>query len=409
MEADDLAPLVWLIAGEPSGDLLGARLMAALREQTGGRIRLAGIGGEQMTAQGLNSRFPISDITVMGMAEVLPRIRLIRRRIDETAAQILGDRPDVVVSIDSPGFCYRVWKKLVGRGIPLIHYVAPTVWIWKPERARKFARLLDHLMVVLPFEPPYFQKEGLACTFVGHPVVEEPDGRGDGGAFRKAHGISRKTKIICVLPGSRRSEVVRLLPAFRDAAERVSRQTPGVVYCFPTLPFLDEIVQSGTARWPSRAIVVTSAAERRDAMAASDVAMAASGTVSLELARAAIPHVVAYRVHGVTATLFRVMQKGRLRYANLVNILLDREAIPEFLQQKCRGDRIAAAVTALLETGAAASAQKEAASQALGMLRAGSRAPSLAAAAIVLAHAYGQVSRGAGVAQTDENTDGETA
>lgn len=409
METDDPTPLVWLIAGEPSGDLLGARLMAALREQTGGRIRLAGIGGEQMTAEGLNSRFPISDIAVMGMAEVLPRIRLIRRRIEETATQILCDRPDVVVSIDSPGFCYRVWKKLAGRGIPLIHYVAPTVWIWKPERARKFARLLDHLMVILPFEPPYFEKEGLACTFVGHPVVEEPEARGDGGAFRRAHGISRETRVICVLPGSRRSEVVRLLPAFRDAAERVSRQSPGTVYCFPTLPYLGEALRSGTARWPSRAIIVTSAAERRDAMAASDAAMAASGTVSLELARTGVPHVVAYRVNGITAALFRIMQKGRLRYANLVNILLDREAIPEFLQQKCRGERIAAAVTALLETGAAASAQKEAASQALAMLRVGSRAPSSAAAAIVLAHVHGRGSRGASVARTGKNIDGETA
>ena len=408
METDDPAPLVWLIAGEPSGDLLGARLMAALREQTGGRIRLAGIGGEQMAAQGLKSRFPISDIAVMGMAEVLPRLRLIRRRIDETAAQILGDRPDVVVSIDSPGFCYRVWKRLAGRGIPLVHYVAPTVWIWKPGRARKFARLLDHLMVILPFEPPYFQKEGLACTFVGHPVVEEPDALGDGEAFRRIHGISRETRVVCVLPGSRRSEVSRLLPVFRDAAERVSRRSPGAVYCFPTLSHLDGVLRSGMARWPGRAIVVTSAAERRDAMAASDVAMAASGTVSLELAGAAVPHVVAYRVNGVTAALFRVMQKGRLRYANLVNILLDREAIPEFLQRKCRGDRIAAAVTALLEAGAARSAQNEAASQALAMLRAGGRAPSSAAAAIVIAHAHGRASRGAGAAQTGGNMDGET-
>lgn len=408
METDDPVPLVWLIAGEPSGDLLGARLMAALREQTGGRISLVGIGGEQMAAQGLKSRFPISDIAVMGMAEVLPRLRLIRRRINETVTQILGDRPDVVVSIDSPGFCYRVWKRLAGQGIPLVHYVAPTVWIWKPGRARKFARLLDHLMVILPFEPPYFQKEGLACTFVGHPVVEEPDALGDGEAFRRTHGISREARVICVLPGSRRSEVSRLLPAFRDAAERVSCHSPGAVYCFPTLSYLDGVLRSGTARWPGRAIVVTSAAERRDAMAASDVAMAASGTVSLELAGAAIPHVVAYRVNGVTAALFRVMQKGRLRYANLVNILLDREAIPEFLQEKCRGDRIAAAVTALLEAGAARSAQTDAASRALAMLRTGERTPSSAAAAIVMAHAEGRASRGAGAAQTGGNMDGET-
>ena len=403
METDGRGPFVWLIAGEPSGDLLGARLIAALRERTGGQIRVAGIGGEQMTAQGLDSCFPMSDIAVMGLVEVLPRIPLIRRRIAETAVQILDDRPDVVVSIDSPGFCYRIWKKLAGHDIPLVHYVAPTVWIWKPGRAGKFAKLLDHLMVLLPFEPPYFRKEGLACTFVGHPVIEKAGSGGDGKAFRRAHGIPQEATVICVLPGSRRSEVARLLPVFRDAAERVSSCNPQVVYCFPTLSHLDSILKAGTARWPGRVIIVRSAAERRDAMASSNVAMAASGTVSLELAAATVPHVVAYRMNGITVALFRAMQKQRLRYANLVNILLDREAIPEFLQQECRGDRIAAAVTALLESETAVSAQKEAASQALAMLRPGAGTPSSAAAAVVVAHARRGASRGMGDVDKSRN------
>ena len=166
MTKSDDAPLIWLIAGEPSGDLIGARLIEALKALTGDRIRVTGIGGEAMEAAGIQSRFPISDIAVMGLIEIIPRIPLIKRRMRETIAQIEVDKPAIVVSIDVPGFCYDVWRGLRGSGIPLVHYVAPTVWAWRRDRAQKFARELDHLMALLPFEPPYFEKEGLDCTFV---------------------------------------------------------------------------------------------------------------------------------------------------------------------------------------------------------------------------------------------------
>ncbi len=394
-------PLVWLIAGEPSGDMLGARLMAALSERTGGRIRFAGVGGGEMAARGLNSLFPVSDIAVMGLAEILPRIKLIRRRIRRTAERILNDRPDIVVSVDSPGFCYRVWKLLAGSGIPLVHYVAPTVWAWKPGRARTFAAMLDHLMVLLPFEPPYFEREGLPCTFVGHPVVETPEGSGDGQGFRAGHGISPDATVVCVLPGSRRGEVDRVLPAFRDAAERLLLKRPEAVFCFPTLPHLEGALGKRLARWPGRAVVATSPSDRRDAMAASDVAMAASGTVSLELAGAGVPHVIAYRMNGLTVAAFRMLRTARLRHVNLVNILLEREAIPELLQERCRGRRIAAALAEFLDRPALGGDQVAAARGALDMLRPAEGSPSSAAAKVVLAHLRGTAVRGREPAATD--------
>lgn len=400
----DRGILVWIIAGEPSGDMLGARLMAALSDRTGGRIRFAGVGGDEMAAQGLSSLFPISEIAVMGMVEVLPRVPRIRRRVRQTARRILRERPDAVVSVDSPGFCHQVWKRVAGHGIPLIHYVAPTVWAWKPGRARAFAALLDHLMVLLPFEPRYFEKRGLACTFVGHPAVEGPDGGVDGPGFRAAHGIPSDATVICVLPGSRQGEVAQLLPVFRDVAARLGRTRPGAVFCFPTPAGLAGQLTGRLADWPGRTVVVTSAGDRRDAMAASDVAVAASGTVSLELARMGVPHVVAYRMNRVTVALFHMLRRSRLRYVNLVNILLDRGVIPEFLQGNCREDRIAAAVAELLDSGSARAGQVSAARQALDMLRPETGAPSSVAAATVL----GLLERAGGrpAAQGMENGEG---
>ena len=217
MPCEKEVPLIWLIAGEPSGDLIGARLIVALRERSAGNVRIAGIGGEAMLEEGLESLFPISDIAVMGLIEIIPRIPLIKRRMRETISRIESDRPDIVVSIDVPGFCYDIWKGLRGSDIPLVHYVAPTVWAWRPDRAKKFAAELDYLMTLLPFEPPYFEKEGLDTTFVGHPVLEGNAGNGAGPAFRVTHDISSDQTVVAVLPGSRRGEIRKLLSVFRSA------------------------------------------------------------------------------------------------------------------------------------------------------------------------------------------------
>jgi lipid-A-disaccharide synthase len=377
-------PLIWLIAGEPSGDLIGARLIAALREKTGGRIRIAGIGGEAMTAEGLVSLFPISDIAVMGLIEIIPRIPLIKRRMRETIARIKQDEPAMVVSVDVPGFCYDVWKGLRSSDIPLVHYVAPTVWAWRPDRAKKFAAELDHLMALLPFEPPYFEREGLDCTFVGHPVLEGGAGAGDGAGFRRKHGISESDTAICVLPGSRRGEVKRLAGIFEQAAKSIVERHPDTVFVFPTVSYLSEYVSGLAERWPGKTVVVGSIAEKFDAIQACNAAMAASGTVSLELAMARVPHLIAYRMNGLTVMIVKTLYGMKQKYANLVNILLDREVIPEFIQERCRSDLIAGKVLELLDDAAAREAQIESVDGALAMLRPENGSPSASAASVVL-------------------------
>ncbi len=384
MNGGDERPLVWLISGEPSGDLIGARLIEALRKLMDGRLRVAGVGGEAMEAAGLASRFPISDIAVMGLVEIVPRIPLIKRRIRETVAQIRQDRPAVVISIDSPGFCYQVWKGLRDSGIPLVHYVAPTVWAWRPERAAKFARELDHLLALLPFEPPYFEKAGLDCTFVGHPVLEGGAGQGNGASFRDKHGISPDATAICVLPGSRRGELKRLAEIFRQAAVEIVKKHPDAIFVFPTVSYLRAQVTELAASWPGRTVVVSSIFEKYDAMQACNVAMAASGTVSLELALARVPHMIAYRMNALTVLILKSLHGLKQKYANLVNILLDREVIPEFIQDRCRGDLIAAYIINLLEYPALRAEQTRLTGNALSMLHPAEGSPSDAAASVVV-------------------------
>src|SRR5438067_1953659 len=213
----DSAPFIFVIAGEPSGDALGGALIAALRERSSGGLRIAGIGGERMAEQGLTSLVPLSDLAVAGVAEVLPRAPLILRRVRETARKVRELRPDAVVTIDSSGFSWRIAHRLrqAGERLPLIHYVAPMVWAWRAGRARRMARWYDHLLTLLPFEPPYFERVGLACTYVGHPVIESGADRGDAARFRATHGIAGDELVLTVLPGSRGGEVRRVLPIGR--------------------------------------------------------------------------------------------------------------------------------------------------------------------------------------------------
>ncbi|MFT7570990.1 MAG: lipid-A-disaccharide synthase [Paracoccaceae bacterium] len=383
MSNNEEAPLIWLIAGEPSGDLIGARLIEALNKRAGGHFRITGIGGEAMESAGLQSRFPISDIAVMGLIEIIPRIPLIKRRMRETIAQIKQDKPAIVVSIDVPGFCYDVWKGLRGSGIPLVHYVAPTVWAWRPDRAKKFARELDHLMALLPFEPPYFEVEGLDCTFVGHPVLEGGADKGDGARFREQHGIAPGDKAICVLPGSRSGELKRLAEIFRQSATAIAEKHPDAVFVFPTVSYLSAQVTELAKAWPGRTVVVSSISEKFDAMQACDVAMAASGTVSLELAMARVPHIVAYRMNALTVRIVKLLHGMNQKFVNLVNILLDREIIPEFIQERCRSDLIADYMCKLLDDPAVRDDQMKSIDSALSMIRPESGSPSDAAASVV--------------------------
>lgn len=375
-------PLLFIIAGEPSGDILGGRLMAALTRQTGGRLRFAGVGGPAMAAQGLQSLFPMADLTVMGLAEVLPRIPKLLARIRQTAAAARAAGARVVITIDAPDFSFRVAAKLKGLGIPLVHFVAPSVWAWRPGRAGKMAALFDHLLCLLPFEPPYFQRAGLAATFVGHPVLESGAGGGDGPAFRSRHGIAAAAPLLAILPGSRAGEVARLLGVFGETAGRLGKCHPGLAVVVPTVPGVAGRVRAGVGRWPVPALVIEGDADKFAAFAAADAAIAASGTVGLELAMAGTPHVIGYRVNGLTAWLARRLL--RVAFVNLVNILLDRQAVPELLQEACTPGNLGDQASRLLAGGDAADEQRAALAEALAMLAGDGQAPSGRAASVVL-------------------------
>ena len=344
---------VYVVAGEPSGDALGARLLRALRE--GGAVETAGVGGELMAAEGVASLFPQAETAVMGLFEVLPRARRLLRRMDETVADILRFRPDAVVTIDSGGFNKGLAKRLIAAGCPAarIHYVAPMVWVWAPGRARRMARLFDHLMTLWPFEPALFEREGLATTFVGHSLVEaEP---GDGAAFRARHGIAPGDTLLAVLPGSRAGEVRRLLPVFREVLERLSADIPGLHLAVPTVGTVAERVQDTVAGWPWPAAVTLGEEEKQGAFAASRAALGASGTVALELALAGVPQVTAYRLNPATALIGRAVIRRR-RFCP-VNILLDRPVVPELIQGDCRPGPLVQALRPLLIDGETRAAQ----------------------------------------------------
>jgi lipid-A-disaccharide synthase len=374
------ASTIFIVAGEPSGDVLGGRLMAALSEMTSRDVRFIGVGGEAMQAQGLESLIPMEELSVMGLAEIVPHLPRLLRHIRHTAAAVDETAPRALITIDSPDFTRRVARRVRNRAIPRIHYVAPTVWAWRPGRANGFARDFSHLLALLPFEPPWFERAGLPCTFTGHPVVEGGAGGGDGKGFRARHGIRPDAPAICVLPGSRRGEVARLATDFGAALEMFGRRASGMRVVVPTVPAVADLVERHAAGWPGSPLVIRDEAQRYDAMAASNAALAASGTVALELAVAGVPAVIAYRISPLTHFIVRRMLS--VRYANLVNIIEDREIVPEFIQNDCRPEPLAHELERLL--GSAGPAQIEASQPALRQLGLGGEPPSRRAARAIL-------------------------
>ncbi len=377
---------IYLVAGEPSGDLLGAGLMAALKEAVPG-VEFRGVGGEGMAAQGLQSRFDISDISVMGVFEVLPRLRTILRHIRRTTADIEQWQPDVLVTIDSWGFVNSVLGKLKkhGSGIPVVHYVAPQVWAWKKGRAKHVAQVVDRLMMLLPYEGKYFDKYGLRCDFVGHPVMERMQGVStDPADFRARHGIPADARVVCVLPGSRRSEVSRLTPVFKKALRQIAASHGELWVVVPTVTGVEKRVREGFAAVEGCQVrVVVGNGERYDAFAASSIALAASGTVSLELSALGVPHLIAYTFSPLTNILVRAVI--RIPFANLINILSQSEIIPEFVLQRCKPELIARCAERLLDDPGEGAAQIVRAQEILGMLRPhGGVLPSQKAAQVVI-------------------------
>jgi lipid-A-disaccharide synthase len=384
---------LFLIAGEPSGDRLGASLMAGLKELQPD-IAFKGIGGPLMQAEGLNSLFPMSDLSVMGLAEVLPKLPKLLSRIKQTVAAVDAAKPDALITIDSPDFCLRVAAKAkaANPSLKTIHYVAPTVWAWRPERAVKMARHIDHVLALLPFEPPYMQAEGMGCDFVGHPVATEtvPD-KAAQADFRASLGITPNEEMLLVLPGSRAGEVARMGPVFGDVVKRVHAARPDTRFVVPAVGNVADRLQDMLATWPNSPILLDprnmppKEAEVRKslAFAAADLALAASGTVSLELAAMGTPMVIAYRFNWLTTRI--VKKKVRLDTATLVNILTDTMAVPEFLFEACTAGNITPKVLQMLEDKSLRNEQQAAADKALDLLGRGGAAPGLRAAKAVLA------------------------
>jgi len=342
--APDSPMHVYVIAGEPSGDVIGARLIEALRAD--GDIEVSGIGGPEMEAAGLQSLFPYDELAIMGLTEVLPSVPRILRRMRKTARDIERKQPDVIVTIDSPGFVFGVIRRLKSRNCPRVHYVAPTIWAWRAGRVKKFRKHFDHLLALFPFEPPLFEAAGLDCTFVGHPIAEGAVASGNGPAFRQRHGIGTDEQVLCLLPGSRRGEVSRLGPVISEVLGLLARSNPGARIVVPAAPNVRDAVGTLAVTWGDKVLVVDGASERYDAFAASDLALAASGTVTLELAYAGVPTVVIYQVGKLTGEIARRMI--RIEHVSIVNIVAGRLIFPEFLQSRCRPALITGAVSALL-------------------------------------------------------------
>jgi lipid-A-disaccharide synthase len=342
------ARVIAIIAGEASGDALGAPLMRALREALSPRtLTFIGVGGQAMAKEGLRSLFPLSDISVMGFSAVIARLPLILRRIRETAALIVATNPDALIIIDSPDFTHRVARRVRTKlpKLPVIDYVSPSVWAWRPGRARAMRAYVDHVLAILPFEPEAHRRlGGPGCTYVGHPLSERLGEFEPSAEERAARETSPPT--VLVLPGSRRTEIGRLLPVFGETLARLNALRP----IRPVLPAADGLearVADETRNWPVAPEIVTGEAARLLAFRRARVALAASGTVTLELALAGVPMVAAYRVG---AFEFRVLRKlVTTPFILLPNLILGEPAVPELIQEACTAEALTSALAQLID------------------------------------------------------------
>lgn len=375
------APLVFLVAGEPSGDVLGARLMSGLRAEAGGAVRFAGIGGEAMAAEGLASLFPIDDLAVMGFVEVLPKLPLILRRMREVERAVREARPDVVVTIDAPGFNLRLARRLRPLGVPLVHYVAPQLWAWNPGRAKRLAGVFDRILALFEFETGFFAQLGIETVAVGHPAIEAPPPVA--GDLRRTLSIADGAPVLLMLPGSRQGLVRRMLPVYGAAAARIAARFPGLVCVLPAVPSTAGLLRAAVGGWGVAAHVVAEPAQRRAAFALASAAVTISGTSTLELGLAGVPMVVAYRANALSAFLARRLV--RIPHVALPNLVLGRGAVPELLQEACTPGAIADAACALLAGSDAAARQRVDLAELRSRLSVGGASPSQRAAREVLA------------------------
>jgi lipid-A-disaccharide synthase len=341
---------VAIIAGEASGDALGGKLMQALKaDYPETHFTFIGVGGERMEAEGIKSIFPMNELSIIGWIEILPHIPHLLKRINQTVESVITAKPNMVITVDAPAFNKRVAKKLKSQAqhIPLVHYVAPTVWAYKPKRAQKFADIFDHLLLLLPFEKQHFDAVDLPSTFVGHPVMEEKITGGDGAVFRAQHNIPDETPLLCVMAGSRNNELTRLLPEFTQAIELMAKKYKNIHVVFVSTNRLLERMKLETAEITVPTVIITSTEDKQNAYAASNICLAKSGTGTFEPAMAKLAMVVAYKLNALSAWLLRRMIKTR--FVNLINIIHGKEVIPELLQEECNAEAISKALLLLLD------------------------------------------------------------
>lgn len=348
--SQDNGPLVYIIAGEPSGDLIASRLMAALKQKTDGKIRFAGIGGELMHKEDdeFKSIFPMHELSIMGLVEILPHIPKLLGRIKQTELSIKSISADVLVTIDSPEFNFRVCKKLRKTGIPVVHYVAPQVWAWRSGRAKKLSKIFDNLLLLFSFEEKYFSNINIRTTFVGHPIVEESFSKKNGILFREKYNIGSEDLLLSVLPGSRKAELVRHLPIFSETVKLLVERYNLKWVVVPSIPKHKDLIKFETKKWNVNTIVLdaTKKKEKFSGMLASNAALTSAGTATLELAMAQVPMVVTYRAHPLTAEIAKRMVN--IRHIALVNIIANQYVVPEFLQNDCNPENLASAVGKML-------------------------------------------------------------
>ena len=370
-----------LVAGEASGDDLGTKLMAALKQH--GPIDFVGVGGPRMEAQGLTSFFPMTDIAVMGFIPVIKKLPTLLRRIRETADGIIAAKPDVLVIIDSPDFTHRVAKRVrkVLPDLPIIDYVSPSVWAWRPGRAKKMRRYVDHVLALLPFEPDAHRRlHGPLCTYVGHPLIEilstlRP-------SEIEAERRSQEPYRLLVLPGSRRSEIRRLLAVFGETIALVAQHSPELDVVLPAVDHLRDEIIAGTADWVVKPRIVSGLDAKYEAFRTARAALAASGTVTLELALAQVPTIVAYKVSKLEEQVKYLITVNTIV---LPNLILGENAIPEFLQQDANSETLSRALLPLLQDTPERQAQLNALKRLDGLMQLPSGTPSERAAEIVLA------------------------
>jgi lipid-A-disaccharide synthase len=380
----DVARKIFLIATEESGDRLGAHLMKVLRQRLGGAVRFEGVGGQSMAREGLTSLFPIEELSIIGLAAVLKQLPKVLRLIRETVGAVMRARPDILVIIDSPDFTHRVAKRVRARdpAIPIIDYVSPSVWAWRPGRARAMRAYIDHVLALLPFEPEEYRRlRGPPCSYVGHPLTEQLATLRPGAEEQKRR--NEAPPVLLVLPGSRRSEIRHHMAVFGETLGRLHAGGIAFELILPTMPHLLEVIQQGVKSWKIAPRIVVGEQEKRAAFRIANAALAKSGTVTLELALAGVPMVTAYRTGALEAWI--LLRAISVKSVILANLVVGENVVPEFIQQDCTPEKLVPALREILADSPSRRRQVEAFARIDTMMSTGNQPPGVRAADIVLA------------------------